>query len=161
MISLRDLAMELGVTYEAVRQQTKRYAGELDGHIQIEGRTQYLDDYAVEYLRDRRQRNPVVVYEADKDVELEQLRIENKELIIRLAEKQEKIEQLQDRIIESVGAQTLLSAAQVELDREREQSAAIRMELAKVTAELQRIQGELARKSVHWWDKLKFRKQKN
>lgn len=85
MISIKDYAKQNNVTYEAVRQQIKRYREQLDDHIIQDGRTQYLDDIAVAFLDERRQKNPVVVYQAEKDEQIEQLRCEKEELLIKLA----------------------------------------------------------------------------
>ena len=140
MISIRDLAKQTGVTYEAVRQQVKRYSNELEGHIHIEGRTQFLDDFAVELLESKRQASPVVVYEANKDEEISRLQAENKALLLRLTEKQEKIEQLQERLLEAASTPALLTAAQTEL-------ATIKSKAEEQAQELQQVRAELAEKA--------------
>ena len=93
MISLKDYAKQNNITYEAVRSQVKRYREQLGDHIIQDGRTQYLDDVAVAFLDERRQKNPVVVYQQGKDETIEELRQE----VSRLLLKQEK---LRDRIDE-------------------------------------------------------------
>lgn len=137
MISMKDLAKQNGVTYEAVRQQVKRYAKEIEGHIHLEGRTKFLDDYAVEFLENKRQANPVIVYEGNKDEQIAQLEAENKVLLLRLTEKQEKIEQLQERLLETASTPALLAAAQTEL-------AEISSKYEEQAHELQRVCAELA-----------------
>ena len=96
MISIKDYAKESGVTYEAVRQQVKRYQAELEGHIHIQGRTQYLDDIAVAILNSHRSVNPVVVYDkgAGEDFralqqELAEARAETKDFWEQLKKKDE------------------------------------------------------------------------
>ena len=42
-ISLKDYAKELGVSYEAVRQQVNKKQDELEGHIKNIGKTRFLD----------------------------------------------------------------------------------------------------------------------
>ena len=98
MLSIKDYARDNGVTYEAVRQQVKRYQKELEGHIHQEGRTQYLDDVAVAILNEHRSRNPIVLYNAeasDRANELErQLREqqqENKDLLTELKDAYKEI----------------------------------------------------------------------
>ena len=76
MISLKDYAKKNHITYEAVRAQVKRYREELDDHIIQDGRTQYLDEIAVAFLDERRQKNPVVVYQQSKDEAIEAMRLE-------------------------------------------------------------------------------------
>lgn len=139
MISIRDLAKQNGVTYEAVRQQVKRYADELEGHIHVEGRTQYLDDYAVELLESKRQASPVVVYEANKDEEIARLRDENKNLLLQLNAKNDKIVLLQDQLLEAAKTPLLLAAAQSDL-------AEAKSKAAEQAEELQRVRAELAGK---------------
>lgn len=165
MISIKDLAKQNGVTYEAVRQLVKRYSAELEGHIHLEGRTQFLDDFAVEFLESKRQANPVVVYEANKDEEIARLEDENKLLLLKLTEKQEKIEKLQDRLLEAASTPALLTAAQTELaevkGRSEEQAKElqqVREELVARTQELQELRdqqaaadaAEVERKSHNW-----------
>lgn len=77
MISLKDYAAQKNVTYEAVRKSVSRYKDELEGHIVKVDRTQFLDDVAVAFLDKKRQKNPVVIIQQDKDEQIEQLRREN------------------------------------------------------------------------------------
>lgn len=42
-ISLKDYANELGISYEAVRQQVNKKQSELEGHIKNIGKTRFLD----------------------------------------------------------------------------------------------------------------------
>ena len=143
MISLKDLAHQNGVSYEAVRQQVKRYAVELTGHIFVEGRTQFLDDFAVEFLEGKRKSNPVIVYESDKDEEIERLQEENKALLLRLSEKQEKIEQLQDRLIEAAGAPALLEAAKAQITEGEQRRNQLQVERDSLDQELQQAKDQL------------------
>lgn len=107
MVSIRDYAKQKSVSYEAVRKQVQKYKeGELKEHIIKQNKTQYLDDYAVEFLDNKRKENPIIVVQMDKDEELERLSEENKRLLIKIAElqeviiaKSEKIEQLQDTML--------------------------------------------------------------
>lgn len=87
MLSLKDYAQSAGVSYEAVRQQVNRYKMELSGHIQKEGRTQFLDDEAIAFLDRKRQENPVVKMAA-----------EIKELETVLQAKDEQIKLLREKI---------------------------------------------------------------
>lgn len=139
MVSLKDLARQNGVSYEAIRQQVKRYADELTGHIVVEGRTQFLDDFAVDFLDAKRKSNPVVVFETSKDEEIERLEAENKTLLLRLSEKQEKIEQLQDRLIEAADASRLLTEANIRLEVEKGRSDDLQRQNEVLEAELTQL----------------------
>lgn len=80
LISLKDYAAMNNVTYEAVRQQVVRYGDELGDHIVKDGRQQFLDDVAVEFLDGKRQKNPVTIIQVNKDEEIERLKNENENL---------------------------------------------------------------------------------
>lgn len=144
MISLKDLAHQNGVSYEAVRQQVKRYAADLSGHIFVEGRTQFLDDFAIEFLEGKRKTNPVIVYESNKDEEIERLQEENKTLLLRLSEKQEKIEQLQDRLLEAAGAPALLESAKAQIAEGEQKRDRLQRERDSLDKELQQAKVHLA-----------------
>lgn len=99
MLSLKDYANTKGVSYESVRKQVNRYKEELEGHINKVGRTQYLDDEAVEFLDSKRAEHPVVVVEMEKDEEIQRLNDENKTLLIKVAELQDKIVSLSEKLL--------------------------------------------------------------
>ena len=94
MISIKDYAKDNGITYEAVRQQVKRYQNELEGHIHQEGRTQFLDDIAVEILNEHRAKNPIAIYDSSKDEMIEQLKQEKENLLIKIAAQADQIAEL-------------------------------------------------------------------
>ena len=85
LITLKEYAEQNHVTYEAVRKQVKRYEEALGDHIIKDGRQQFLDDYAVAFLDEHRAKNPVVIYQASKDEEIERLRAENENLLRNIA----------------------------------------------------------------------------
>lgn len=143
MISFKDFARENSISYEAVRQQCKRYSIELDGHIYKEGRTQFLDDYAVEFLKTKRQKNPVVVLDLSKDEELEHLRQENKSLLIKLTEAQDSVINFQSQLFEVTKFQQQLVAARAESDELREELLSVQRQLSEKTDALSRLQAEL------------------
>ena len=107
VISLREYASQKNVSYEAVRKQVTRYKDELAGHIIMDGRQQFLDEEAVAFLDARRKKNPVVIYQQNKDEQIEALEEENKKLLLALNE-------AKDRIIELQGVQMLLDASEKE-----------------------------------------------
>ena len=109
MTSLRDVAKMFGVSYEAVRKQVSRYADDLEGHISQQGRVRYLDDYAIEYLKQARSTQPVVVIQESNEAkisELEEDKAKLQNLVFELQNKIDKmhneIEQLQDDKIELI-----------------------------------------------------------
>lgn len=94
VISLRDYAKQNHVSYEAVRKQVSRYKKELGEHIVMDGRQQFLDEEAVEFLNDKRQKNPVIIVQQDKDETIEALRLENKNLLTKVAAQADKLSEL-------------------------------------------------------------------
>lgn len=131
VMSIKDYAKARNISYEAARQQVKRYAEELDGHITRQNRTQYLDDYAVELLDDHRQQNPVVVINQDRDEALEQLREENKALTQRVMLLQDKLLTAQESAIEAAKAMAMLEAAEADRSRLETRAEALERELAE------------------------------
>lgn len=91
MISLKDYAKSKNISYEAVRKQVNRYKKELEMHISKVGRTQYLDDEAVEFFDLKRQKNPIFIMENSKDNEIQRLEIENKNLLMKIASLQDSL----------------------------------------------------------------------
>ena len=98
MIKLSEYAKQNGVSYEAVRKQVKRYRTELGEHISIIKKTQYLDDEAISFLDKKRKENPIIIVEADKNERLEQLEIENKRLLVKVAELQDALLKEKDQV---------------------------------------------------------------
>lgn len=100
MVSMREYAAQKGVSYEAVRKQVSRYKKELEGHITKVSRTQYLDDEAVAFLDGKRQENPVILLQMDKDEEIQRLHDENKALLLKVAELQDALLKEKDTVKE-------------------------------------------------------------
>ena len=110
MITLKEYAEKKSISYEAVRKQVSRYREELGDHIKKEGRTQYLDDWAEEYLDDRRASNVVVMYERTKDERIEELEQQNQSLRLKVMELQEKIIYRDEKLFDMQEKLNLLTA---------------------------------------------------
>lgn len=117
MISIKDYAKQNNVTYEAVRAQVKRYQDELAGHLIKDGRQQFLDDVAVAFLDERRQKNPVVVYQQSKDEAIEELRQEREALYKKIAMQADEINTLQRFKIETMEKRQQLEDAKTAQER--------------------------------------------
>lgn len=98
MQTIREYAKNNGVSYEAIRKQIKTYEVELKDHIMKNGRTQYLDDYAVEFLNKKRANNTIIIAQADKDEEIKRLENENKALLLKVAELQDQLLKEKDNV---------------------------------------------------------------
>lgn len=98
MVSLKEYAKNKGVSYEAVRKQVNRYKDELKGHISKVNRTQYLDEEAVVFLDSKRAESPIIIMESGKDEEIQRLEMENKALLLKVAELQEALLKEKDQV---------------------------------------------------------------
>lgn len=114
MITIKDYAKQKGVSYEAIRKQIKRYEDELEGHLVKQNRFLMLDDEAVQFLDSKRSENPVIVYEQNKDEELEQLRHENKVLLIHMNTVQDQLGKVQQKLIAEMNTTKLLTQEKVQ-----------------------------------------------
>lgn len=129
VMSIKDYARARKISYEAARQQVKRYADELAGHITRQNRTQYLDDFAVELLDGHRAQNPVVVINQDRDEEIERLRTENKALLQQVATLQDRLLTAQDSLLDASKQAARLDAAEADRSRLEARTAALEREL--------------------------------
>lgn len=86
MQTIREYAKNNGVSYEAIRKQIKTYEVELKDHIMKNGRTQYLDDYAVEFLNKKRANSTIIETKVEQTEYIKSLEAENKNLLIKIAE---------------------------------------------------------------------------
>ena len=75
-MTIRQLAEEQHVTYEAIRRQLGIYRKELEGHIIRKKQMKLLDEYAVDFLRQRRRQSPVVVYNQERESTIDALKDE-------------------------------------------------------------------------------------
>lgn len=114
MITIKDYAKQKGVSYEAIRKQIKRYEDELKGHLVKQNRFLMLDDEAIQFLDSKRSENPVIVYEQNKDEELEQLRHENKVLLIQMNTVQDQLGKVQQKLIAEMNTTKLLTQEKVQ-----------------------------------------------
>ena len=107
MISFKEYADSHRITYESVRKQVKRYKQDLTGHITVQKRKQYLDDYAVEFLNKRRNKNTVTILNAEAEAESvknEELQAENKQLLYKIAQLQEQLLEAEKEKVKGIEA---------------------------------------------------------
>lgn len=155
MVTIRDYAGQRGVTYEAVRQQIKRYRPELEGHIHQEGRTQYLDDAAVAILDNYRAKNPVVVYEKGREDRIKELEAALDEYKTRLISVQEQLLQMGDMRVQLQAAETRQLLLEESREEFKARAAAAEQEAAAAKAELDDARAELNRlKNRSFWQRV-------
>lgn len=97
LISTKEFAEQQGVSYQAARQQIRRYHEEIKEHIVTKpgDHTQYLDEYAVRFLNDQRKNSAVNAIFQGRAAEFERLKEENRQLKDKLLEAAERIATIQ------------------------------------------------------------------
>lgn len=100
LMTIKQYAQSQHISYEAVRKQVASYKHELQDHIIRKGRTQYLDEWAVEFLTKRRRESPVIVLEQSKDETIADLKEQIDALRVQLMAAQNELLREKDHIIE-------------------------------------------------------------
>lgn len=149
MMTIKEFAENQLVSYEAIRRQTITYKEELKGHIIRKGRTQYLDSYALEFLKQKRKENPIVADRKDYQGELDQLEEKVKILKDRIISLQNEINELRKEhvsLIEYKGKHELLlemrEQDQEQLQKVREENSALHDQVSEIRGELQEKEHE-------------------
>ncbi len=76
LITIADYANRWNVSYEAIRKQVNNYADELGEHVRQIGKNRFLDQYAVEFLNEKRRVNPTIIKSVNKEEEITFLKAE-------------------------------------------------------------------------------------
>ena len=137
-VSLKDYAEQKRVSYEAVRQQVIRYKKELGNHIIRDGRQQFLDEEAVAFLDEKRQKNPVTVIQQDKNGQIEALEEQVKQLLMKTAAQADRIAELSEWKAEKAVA--IASAEQLRQTEERAQQ--LEEEMSRPLSLYERLTGK-------------------
>ncbi len=99
LLTIKEYAKKKNVSYEAVRKQIQKYKdGELKDHIIRKNKTQYLDEFAVDFLDNRRRESPIMLVQMDKDEEIQRLTDENRMLLVKIAELQDALLKEKDEV---------------------------------------------------------------
>lgn len=149
VISLKEYARIKNITYEAVRQQVTRYREKLGDHVIKDGRQQFLDEEAVAFLDERRQKNPVILYQENKDEELERLREDNQRLLEELNGAKSRIISQQDRLYELAASEQKMLLLEATTKAAEERAAAAEQKAAEsekqaISAVQRKVEAELA-----------------
>lgn len=137
IISLKEYARQHNISYEAVRKQVKRYSKDLAGHIVKDGRQQLLDEDAVAFLDSKREKNPVVIFNQDKDDTIKALEAENKSLLHRVVLLQEQLAE-----------QKLLTAGKEEAEKRAAEAESALTDVRERAAEAERQAVDARKKNV-------------
>lgn len=99
LITIKQFADDQKISYEAVRKQVVKYEKDLSGHIIKKDRTQYLDDFAVDFLTKRRRESPIVLMNMDQSEEIDRLTEQIESLKVQLMTAQNELLKEKDRVI--------------------------------------------------------------
>ena len=94
MKSIKVFAEERNITHQAVYQMMSVHKEELEEHIVRDCRTRYLTPEAEAILDKYRNKSAIVVEAQNNSVEIEQLRIERENLLIKVAAQADEIAEL-------------------------------------------------------------------
>ena len=108
--SIKQIAEEQNVSYEAIRKQVARYSDELKDHIIRKSRTQYLDEWAVNFLKEKRAESPIILMNMDQNEQIEELTAQVESLKTHLLMAQEQIISLQEENKRSLETQIKYNA---------------------------------------------------
>lgn len=136
--TIKELAKELNCSYEAVRKQTKRYAKELQDHIYTQHKTQFLDDYACEFIKSKRMDTPSVISRIEYDEAVEIL----KEKYTALLEEHNDLLKERDALKGQVEDIKRLEASNASLSEEIDKQ---KMKIVEAEKTAQKAQNELVR----------------
>ena len=138
LLTIREYAKQKHVTYEAVRKQIQKYKDdELKDHIIQKNKTQYLDEYAIDFLDNRRRESPVMLYQMNQDEEIQRLTEENKNLLLKLTE-------VQDALIKAKEQSLLAEQQKLLLEDKERQLQAKDEELSQLQREKEKIEKDCA-----------------
>lgn len=143
MVKLQDFAREMGVTDRAIQKHLKRYAEELEGLFERRGPNgTWLSEEACELLRGKMKSSPVVVADNSLMLENDRLKKEIERLHMKLEDKQDKIEILQEQ-----NASLALAGTRIQLLEADNEAAKLKVSEAEKTVQeaseaLKRVEDE-------------------
>ena len=98
MTTIKALAQEQHCTYQAIWKLVTKYEKDLGNHVVKKGRDRFLDEYAVNYILEKRKDHPMVALNVDQSAIIESQKQEIEELKIRISALQNEIIQDKNRI---------------------------------------------------------------
>jgi len=144
LLTIKEYAKKKNITYEAVRKQIQKYKDdELKDHIIKKNKTQYLDEYAVDFLDNRRRESPVLLYQMEKDEQIETLRNEKEALLITVANQANKISELEAWKADNALAIAEANQRQLLLEEKTEQIEALVQEKTLLEGFIQDAKNEI------------------
>lgn len=93
---IKDYAKEKNISHQAVYKLIENHKSELKDYIVKQGRTRYLTPEAEEMLDSYRNKSPIVIDKQERNEEIERLKEENKNLLLKIAAQADKIAELSE-----------------------------------------------------------------
>lgn len=93
---VKDYAKERNISHQAVYKLIDNHEVELKDYIVKQGRTRYLMPEAEEILDNYRNKSPIVIDKQERNEEIERLKEENKNLLLKIATQADKIAELSE-----------------------------------------------------------------
>ena len=143
MLTIKEYADKQGVTIQAIYQSLKSQENleRLKDHVFLENGRKMLDDYAVKVLDESRKQNPIIVMQEKENERLQELESENKKLTAAIIELQEKlihkqdlIQEINNKLIESKQYEMQLNVSVNEIKSLNEQIGTLQENLEKEKA---------------------------
>ena len=135
-MTIKEYAESRKISYEAVRKQVKDYKKkELKTHVTYQGRQAYLDDYAVDFLDQHRQKRNIVLYPTNKEIEEEMARLRN-----QVFQLQAELLKRTDTITELLESKTQLLEEKTKLIEDMAQKEMLEKDNAELKQELSKYQ---------------------
>lgn len=116
-MTIREYAKSRNISYEAARKQIARYRETLSDHITTKNRVSILDDFAVEFLDQRRRESPISVIHVEESEVIQALRDQLDALKSELMTTQKQVIDLQkenQKMLSSQVKYDLLAASNTE-----------------------------------------------
>lgn len=142
MMTLKDYAASKKISYEAVRKQVNRYRDELGEHVFTDGRQQFLDAAAIEFLDERRMKNPIVQEQSSKNERIEELEVNYQNLLIKVAEQSDKIAKLMEWKAENAIAIASANQNQLMLEEKSKEIGSLKDELKDANKKVEELYNE-------------------
>ena len=103
MIKVKDLAMEKGVTPQAIYKHIRNHSEELENHIEKKGNSgTWLDEFACEFISNLMSKQPIVLGDKTQLDQIEELRKQNEQLLIKIAMQADQIAELSQSNIKAI-----------------------------------------------------------
>lgn len=93
---VKDYAKERNISHQAVYKLIDNHEAELKDYIVKQGRTRFLMPEAEKILDNYRNKSPIVIDKQERNEEIERLKEENKNLLLKIAAQADKIAELSE-----------------------------------------------------------------